>query len=77
MARHLTIPLGEYLALASGEKHFLLMRDITLPEIHYGDVLVMRYHGQAGHLLPLVRWVRSAESGLGLAEDWVCVVLAV
>jgi|SRR3990167_11177462 len=70
----ITIPPAEFDYLSRGEKHFLLLRDTT-PPLHYGDVLIFTNRHLQDCELPLVRHIRFIESGLGLAQNWVCAEL--
>ena len=66
-----TIPIHimDYNDIATGQKHFLLLKD-TVPSLHYGDVLHLTSHHDSH---PLTRWVSYALDGLGLQDGW-CVV---
>lgn len=73
MIHHLIVAPWNYVYMASGQKHFVVIPD-TSPPLRVGDVLSLTLVGQVSP--PLVRWVKFLENGVGYAPDFIGVELA-
>ncbi len=73
MIHHLAVAPWNYVYLASGQKHFVVIEDTT-PPLRVGDVLSLTLCGQPS--APIVRWARYIESGVGYAREYIGVELA-